>query len=193
MSNDEDLIAASRRDPAAFEPLVERHGAAVHAYLARRTSVADADDLLADVWLAAFASRTSFDPGLGPFRGWLFGVARHVLLAHVRRVRRNGRATDLGPAVGDETWEATDARLDAAATAPALRAALAALPTVERDLLLLVAWEQLTPAEAARALDIPAGTARSRLHRARRGMSEHLAAHGQVPDDGSAGPRGAER
>ncbi|MFB7740371.1 RNA polymerase sigma factor [Streptomyces sp. NPDC056112] len=59
--------------------------------------------------------------------------------------------------------------------APALRKALADLPAEERELMLLVAWEQLTPTEAAAAVGIPADTARSRLHRARGRLRERLA------------------
>jgi len=51
------------------------------------------------------------------------------------------------------------------------------LPQAERDVLLLVAWEQLTPAQAAAALGVPQGTARSRLHRARAALRLALAAH----------------
>jgi RNA polymerase sigma-70 factor (ECF subfamily) len=53
--------------------------------------------------------------------------------------------------------------------------AVRALPPGERDVLLLVAWEQLTPAEAAVALGVPQGTARSRLHRARAALRLVLA------------------
>ncbi|GAA1596076.1 hypothetical protein GCM10009804_60780 [Kribbella hippodromi] len=52
MEADDELLVRSRVTPAAFEPLVERLGPAVHAYLARRAPYA-ADELLADVWLAA--------------------------------------------------------------------------------------------------------------------------------------------
>ncbi len=54
-------------------------------------------------------------------------------------------------------------------------AAIGALPPAERDVLLLVAWEQLTPAQAARVLGVPPGTARSRLHRARAALRLVLA------------------
>jgi RNA polymerase sigma-70 factor (ECF subfamily) len=56
-----------------------------------------------------------------------------------------------------------------------LRSAVRALPSAERDVLLLVAWEQLTPAQAAAALGVPQGTARSRLHRARTALRLALA------------------
>jgi RNA polymerase sigma factor (sigma-70 family) len=158
-------------DPSRFEPLVDAYGPALHAFLVRRAPDA-ADDLLAEVWLAAFQARRTFDPGRGSVRGWLFGVARNVLFAHRRRDRARAPTT---LATDDDGWEAVDARLDAAALAPAMRAALADLPDIERDLLLLIAWEQLTPAEAAQAVGVPAATARTRLYRARTRMRAHLA------------------
>ncbi|MEU6125245.1 RNA polymerase sigma factor [Streptomyces sp. NPDC047123] len=163
-ATDEDLLARAARDGSAFEPLVRRHSAALHGYFARRAPHA-ADDLLAEAWLQAYTTRRGFDAGRGPARAWLFGVARNVLSAHWRRIDRQRP----GPAghSRDDPWEAVDARLDAAAVAPRLRALLRELPAEERELLLLVAWEQLTPGEAAAVVGIPAGTARSRLHRAR--------------------------
>jgi RNA polymerase sigma factor (sigma-70 family) len=167
-----------------FVAQVEQHGADIHAYLSRRTVDGVADDLLGDVWLAAYGGRSGFDPDLGSARAWLFGVARHVLHGYYRKHRLR---TAVARAVGidrpvDET-SAIDARLDAAALAPQLRQGLKELPAAERELLLLVAWESLTPTEAAQVLGIPAGTARSRLHRARQRMDERLAASSQAQDE----------
>jgi len=64
-------------------------------------------------------------------------------------------------------WNAVDERLDAGARRQELRVALAALTEAEREVLLLVAWEGLTPTEAAEALGLTPVAARSRLHRAR--------------------------
>lgn len=66
-----------------------------------------------------------------------------------------------------DPWDNIVDRLDSAARTHLLAAAVGKLPAAEREVLLLVAWEQLTPAEAAAALGVPPGTARSRLHRAR--------------------------
>jgi len=163
--SDGDVVARSLQDPLAFEELVTSLGPRVHAYLARRVPH-HADDLLSEVWLEAFGSRGQYDEGRGEVAGWLFGVARHVLMRHLRRVERSrGAAPD--DATQHEDWDAVDRRLDASGLAPVLRAALAALSAEEREVLLLVAWEQLSPTEAAAVLGIPAGTARSRLHRAR--------------------------
>jgi RNA polymerase sigma-70 factor (ECF subfamily) len=66
--------------------------------------------------------------------------------------------------------------------------ALRALPAAEREVLLLVAWEQLTPAEAAAVLGVPQGTVRSRLHRARAALRPLLAGNAGNPsnDDNSS-------
>jgi RNA polymerase sigma-70 factor (ECF subfamily) len=70
------------------------------------------------------------------------------------------------------------ANVTAQATRPLLTAALAALPPGDRDVLLLIAWEQLTYVEVSRALGIPVGTVRSRLNRARRKVRQVLAGTG---------------
>jgi RNA polymerase sigma factor (sigma-70 family) len=162
-------------DPGRFEHLVDVHGPRVHAYLARRAPGA-ADDLLAEVWLAAFAHRHRYDARRGEVGAWLFGIARNVLLTHFRAVRRDAGIEWSAPAT-DDGWAAVDARLDAIDTAARLRSVLVEVPADERDVLLLVAWEQLTPTEAAAVLGIPAGTARSRLHRARARLAPHAAEH----------------
>ncbi|MBH5337853.1 sigma-70 family RNA polymerase sigma factor [Streptomyces pactum] len=165
MAADDDLLIRSVTDAEAFEPLVTRHSAALHGYLARRAPDA-ADDLLAEVWLRSYAGRAGFDPARGTARTWLFGVARNVLAAHWRQRAKDPFAA-LGEERGSDPWHAVDQRLDAAAVAPLMRRTIAQLPEVERELLLLVVWEDLTPAEAAAVVGIPPGTARSRLHRAR--------------------------
>ncbi|MEZ0092215.1 RNA polymerase sigma factor [Streptacidiphilus sp. EB129] len=164
-------LTRSAADSAAFAALVRRHSPALHGYFVRRRPGA-ADDLLAEAWLQAFATRRTFDAARGSARGWLFGVARNVLAAHLRKA---GRDVAGAPAPLDsDPWEAVDQRLDAGALAPQLRHALAGLPPDERELMLLVAWEQLTPSEAAAVVGIPAATARTRLRRARGRLRERL-------------------
>lgn len=164
------LTRSAHGDSAAFTHLVKTHSSALHGYFARRMPAAS-EDLLAETWLQAFAARRTFDPARGSARGWLFGVAHNVLAQHLRRAGRQEPAP--GPDVTDP-WQVVDQRLDAAAMAPALRRALAELPPEERELLLLIGWEQLTPTEAAAVVGIPAGTARSRLHRARGRLRDRL-------------------
>ncbi|MFJ4775816.1 RNA polymerase sigma factor [Streptomyces sp. NPDC088762] len=172
-ADDEELLTGSTRDPEAFEALVVRLSGVLHGYLVRRAPDA-ADDLLAEVWLRAFTGRAGFDAGRGTARAWLFGVARNVLAEHWRRIAQERPDGHRRTPDTSDPWQAVDQRLDAAALAPRLRDTLAGLPAVERDLLLLIAWEQLTPTEAADVVGVPAGTARSRLHRARGRLRDAL-------------------
>lgn len=173
METDGALIERSLRGSAdAFVGVVQRHEVAVHGFLARRGGRQAADDLLGEVWVRAFAARGSYDLGHADARPWLYGIARNVLKAHWKAnpaVSQSAVEPPLDP------WDDVVDRLDSAARAPMLASALRALPAAEREVLLLVAWEQLTPAEAAAVLGVPQGTARSRLHRARTTLRPILA------------------
>src|SRR5579863_3721180 len=156
---------------AAFTDLLRRHGQAIHAYLARRSGRDAADDLLGEVWLRAYAARRTYDRRWPDARPWLYGIARNVLREHWRSLPAGG---DPFGRASEDPWPDVDARLDAAARVADLRRALARLTPGDREVLLLVTWEGLAPTEAAVALGIPPGTARSRLHRARSLMRELL-------------------
>jgi RNA polymerase sigma factor (sigma-70 family) len=161
--------------PDAFVELFERHGASVHGYLVRRTGRQEADDLLSEVWLRAFAGRHTYDHRWPDARPWLYGIARHVLLAHWRGADRARRAP--ADAMSTDPWDDVDGRLDAHCERDRLRTVLASLSPDDREVLLLVTWERLTPSEVAVALGIPPGTARSRLHRALSILRREFDAH----------------
>ena len=178
METDGVLIERSARGrPDAFVEVVRRHEAAVHAFLARRAGRQAADDLLGEVWVRAFGGRGGFNPAHSDARPWLYGIARNVLRAHWRTWRAADRA---GAVEAVDPWDDVIDRLDSAAAARTreMVGAVRALPPEEREVLLLVAWEQLTPAQAALVLGIPPGTARSRLHRARAALRPVLAGEG---------------
>jgi RNA polymerase sigma-70 factor (ECF subfamily) len=177
MDTDAQLIGwAVAGDGEAFAHLIDRHQRSIYAYLARRAGAPDAKDLLADVWVAAFRGRTSFDSRWESARPWLFGIARNSL--RTRWGRRN--EVSLGKEEASEPWPETDDRLSAAATVGKLSGAVNALPPVQREVLLLVAWEDLTPAEIAVVLGILPGTVRSHLHRARRSLLDTARALSEV-------------
>jgi RNA polymerase sigma-70 factor (ECF subfamily) len=157
-------------DTERFVAWCHHHGPAVHAFLARRGGRQVADDLFGEVWLRAFSARGTYDERIGQPLPWLYGIARNVLRGHWRNRAVVGPT---GPDLSDPFGDADD-RLDAGHQAARLRQALRRLTEEEREVLLLVAWEHLTPTEIARVLDIPPGTARSRLHRARQLMREEM-------------------
>ena len=181
---DADLIAASLTDPARFALIFDRHYGVIHRYLARRIGWALAEDLTAAVFLKAFESRERFRPRASSAAPWLYGIASNVLRRHarteVRRLRAYGRLPR-GEAADVDVGAVVD-RADAASAAPRVYKALAELHEAERTTLLLVAWADLSYEEVAVALDIPVGTVRSRLHRARGRLRELLGPIGQETD-----------
>jgi RNA polymerase sigma factor (sigma-70 family) len=165
LRSDGELLAGLPCHLELMGVLYERHAAAVFRYLARRAGSAAAEDLLSEVFTAALsASSRVVAHDSGSALPWLYGIALNVLRRHFRQQQPAGGVTrDLGM-----DWDAVDDRLDAQAERGRLRAALQDLSDSDRELLLLSAWENLTNAEAAAALGISEGAARSRLHRARK-------------------------
>lgn len=163
---DAELIVRSLSgDEDAFVELVRRHETAVGAYLARRVGRELAEDLLGEVWVAAFSSRANYDRSFPDARPWLFGVAHNTIRRHWRSSPAEQPVADVTPMASRwDPWAAVDSRIDAASV---LRHALTQLRPEQQELLTLVAWEDLTIADAGRVLGMPPGTARRTLHEAR--------------------------
>jgi RNA polymerase sigma-70 factor (ECF subfamily) len=162
----------------AFAELFDEHFDAIHGYLRGRVGEA-AEELAAETFARALAGYERFDPARGDARPWLFGIATNVVHGHRRAERRRLRAyaREAGRAGPPPAPPDVPARLDAAAQARVAGRAIARLPAGERDVLLLVAWADLTYEEVAGALGVPVGTVRSRLHRARLAVRAALQRH----------------
>lgn len=169
--DDAELIARSLDgDDDAFVEVVRRHEAAVAAYLVRRVGRESAEDLLGDVWVAALGSRATYDRAYPDARPWLFGVAHNTLRRHWRSRPAEESVADVTRLASEwDPWSAVDDRVDGESV---LRHALALLRPQQREILTLVAWEDLTVADAGRALGIPPGTARRHLHEARTALRD---------------------
>jgi len=167
---DPQVVAVSVHEPAAFAEIYARHADDVHRYLRRRLGSDVADDLTADTFVAAFGARARFDQAAPSARPWLFGIASNLAAKHRRSELRGLRAyarTGVDP-VAISWSDGADDRLSAQAMNRELATALSELSAGDRDVLLLVAWAELSYAEVAAALQLPVGTVRSRLNRARR-------------------------
>jgi RNA polymerase sigma-70 factor (ECF subfamily) len=161
------VIRQSLADPECFAMLYDRHAAVIHRYAAQRLGADAADDLMAETFLIAFRKRGRYDLAREDALPWLYGIVTRLIAGHrkdeVRRLR-------LGERVSAALGAAPDVIEDGAGTAGLagpLARALAGLPKTYRDVVLLVAWADLSYEEAAAALRIPVGTVRSRLSRAR--------------------------
>ena len=143
-----------------------------------------AEDVASETFLIAFDRRHRYDSARADVRSWLYGIASNLIARHARaetrRYKALAKAVDAQEA-GDHA-EAVAGRLDAMAVRGRLAVALRRLPEPVRAVLLLVAWAGLNQQEVAAALDIPAGTARSRLHRARQEMRQALGAEIEVSE-----------
>jgi|SRR6185312_8312729 len=167
---------------ARFGQLYRDQGRAILAYALRRVEDReDAAEVVAETFLVAWR-RLDEVPVDESARLWLFGVARRVIANLHRSERRRTRLAErlaeaLRTELGTQPAPAGEA-------AEALRA-IGELGEDDRELLLLVSWEELSPGEAAKALGISSLAARSRLHRARRRLRALLEQRGSA---GSAGP-----
>lgn len=164
MANALDQTAAEERFRFVFA-----HLGVVVAY-ARRRGHKDAEAAAAEVMTIAW--RRLANVPIDDPRPWLFATARNVVRADARR----------SLVVSGEAADASASTPDLLELDPELASALRSLSTIDREALLLVAWEDLTPTQAARSLGINPAAFRVRLLRARRRLQTKL-------DDASTGRR----
>jgi RNA polymerase sigma-70 factor (ECF subfamily) len=152
-------------DAARFRSLFEAHYHLILGYAVRRVGAAEAPDVAAETFAIAWRRLDSIPEGDGT-RLWLYGAARKVIANHRRGERRRlhlvGRLRDEPqPTVEDEAGGH-------------IARAFASLRPADRDLLGLVAWEELDTAELAAVLGCSRAAVRVRLHRARRRLADAL-------------------
>jgi RNA polymerase sigma factor (sigma-70 family) len=171
--SDAALIERSMNDPHMFGSIFDRHFDAVHGYARRRLGRSLAEEIAAETFTRAFDRRGSYDCSRVDARPWLYGIAANLIRRHWRTERRRLRALEQLDTDRSEAASGHE-RAD-------LVAALDALPSREREALLLYALADLSYEEIAVALEVPIGTVRSRLSRARDRLGKRLDA---LPEGG---------
>ena len=159
---------------AAFEQLYGRHQLRMWRYFYRNTGDgALADDLAQDLWFAVIDNAARYEVR-SKFTTWLFTMAHHRLVDHWRRQRHGislSADTEESMRLADSLFAASgfepDHQLDRQLMAQALLAALAQLPTEQRECFLLQVEVDMTVAEIAQATGVAEETAKSRLRYAR--------------------------
>ena len=181
---DEALLRRARRgDEGAFLSLYERHHGAAYRFARRLLcDEAAAEDAVHDCFLE-LVGRPGFDPARGTLRNYLYGMVRHRAL---RIFRRAGRECELDEAVEEQTASRECGplvRLLDEELSEAVRRAIANLPPLQREALVLYEYEELSLAEIAEVVGADAGAVKARLWRARANLkgalSDYLSPRGE--------------
>ena len=158
------VVRCQLGEPEAFDDLIARWHGPLWQYIRRMSGRHDeAQDILQDVWLRVLRGIAQVRDG-SRLRGWLFGITRRVLMDRLRRQYAIPPSSDVNTSDLAAEPEASDRE----PSFEALDVAIEGLPLIERETLTLFYLRDLSLAEIADALDIPVGTVKSRLFRARR-------------------------
>ena len=180
LPSDAEVIGRSLADPETFGLIYDRHAPTLLRFLGRRVGAKVAEGLVGELFRIAFERRKTFDASRTSALPWLYGIGSNLLLkqrrGEARRLRASARMVDRsGAADGRASAAALDARVLFSRVADAIET----LPDGEREALLLFAWEELPYERVAEALELPIGTVRSRLNRARARLRELLDGKGK--------------
>jgi RNA polymerase sigma-70 factor (ECF subfamily) len=165
---------AAGGDREAFAAIYERHRATVYRFARLMSgSHAAAEDVTQEVFVTLIRTLPSYEPQRAGLGTYLYGVARNVTRNRIRRDRRFVAIDTVSevPCPGADDPHAAATRAEALAR---LRRAILALPSRYREAVILSDVDGLAYAEAARVLQVPVGTVRSRLSRGRQMLSERL-------------------
>jgi RNA polymerase sigma factor (sigma-70 family) len=168
------VVRCQLGERSAFDELIERWHPSLWEYVRRVTGDDDsAQDAVQDVWLRVLRGIHRLRDG-SRLRAWLFGIAHHVVMDRLRSLyaSRTVDGIDLTNIADDES--PPDIEDDVAI----LHHELTQLPVIEREILTLFYLRELSLAEVAEVLAIPAGTVKSRLFRARRLLRHKLQSKG---------------
>ncbi|WP_257305697.1 RNA polymerase sigma factor [Geothrix campi] len=161
----------------ALQQLHRRYASLVFHLACRSLDRAAAEEVVQDTFLAVWRKAGEFDPAKGSFRTWLLSISRHRMLDELRsRTRRPQSSGD--PLLEQVALSAEDPLPDEAMwreyQKDAVAEALAALPEPQRKALRLAFFADLTHEEVARALQVPLGTAKTRIRSGLRILERHL-------------------
>jgi len=168
--DDSRLLSEARRgDEGSFLSLYHRYRTPLYRFAWRLTaSTATAEDVVQECWVAALQSER-YDASRGSVRAYLFGVARNLAFARLRLSGREAEETD------GETPSGPFDDLLAVERSEAVARAIAALPPLQREAVILFEYEDLSLEEIAQAAGIEIGAVKARLHRARETLRRRLA------------------
>ncbi len=177
---DESLLTRARAgDEQAFLSIYMRHRASVYRFACRLLGDASAaEDVTHDCFLSLFKHPERFDPSRGASLGtYLFAAARNLSLKQFRRAAQETLNEETTEELCAPASEQPLSRLLEAELSATVRAAVHALPELQREVLILFEFENLSLQEIAQVVGAETNTVKSRLARARAGLRRALAPH----------------
>jgi len=167
------LKRSAKGDEEAFTILYRRHQAQIYRFALRMTGHPwAAEEIVQDVFMTLVREPKKFDPERGTLRAFLYGIARNRIMKHLERLPREFSLEIPGDEGEPRSLEVADQRTPAhwaelRERREQVRAAVLSLPPEFRETVVLCELEEMSYEEAAKALECPVGTVRSRLHRGR--------------------------
>jgi RNA polymerase sigma-70 factor (ECF subfamily) len=170
------MVAFSRGSADAFDTLFQRYRQPIFGFFHRRlTDGSHAEELTQETFLAILRAHDRYQAA-ALFRTWLYAIALRILQAHRRKAAFRAMFTSTPPPNFEPPGDSgTDAGF-------VLREAVAKLDPMDREIVFLREFEELSYTEIAELLRIPVNTVRSRLFRARTALRELLTAPATTPD-----------
>ena len=167
------LRRSAKGDEEAFTQLYRRNQAQIYRFALRMTGQPwAAEEIVQDVFMTLVREPKKYDPTRGPLGAFLYGVARNRVMKHLERQPREF-SLELKDSEGETRMlEVVDDRTPAQwaelrERREQVRSAVLSLPPEFRETVVLCELEEMSYEEAARTLECPVGTVRSRLHRGR--------------------------
>lgn len=173
------LQTAARGDEGAFRLLYERHRDVVFRFAYRMLqSVELAEEITHDCFLSLIKKPSRFDAERASLKTYLCAAARNQAIKHLQREMQHEELSTELP--GAEHWNPLK-QMIGAELATVVRNAVAALPPLQREAVILFEYEDLSLAEIALIVNADVGTVKSRLFRAREKLRQLLAPYVRPP------------
>lgn len=192
MTDDELMIGVQSGDDEAFAKIVERYQGVLIGFFMRNTRDLQLSEDLAQETLLKVHNHAWDYLTLGRFRGWLFRLARNLLIDNVRRqsnnalvkslVRQRDAEDDLLARIADEI-RPPEFALEQREFNGLMDELLAEIPDDQRQTFLLHHFSELSLSEVAEIMDVPLATCKSRLRLAREKLADKLRSRGMAPSD----------
>jgi RNA polymerase sigma-70 factor, ECF subfamily len=167
-------------DRRAGSALFLRHYELVNRFFRSKADASDIADLIQNTFVACIEGKDRYE-GTGAFKSWLLGIAFRLLCRHYRSKQRMSARIDFGTVSACDLAPSPSELVAARQEQRLILEALRRIPLEHQTMLELVFWENFTAADAAAALGMPLGTAKSRIRRAHQLLREQLAALADSP------------